>query len=204
MKIIFAMVAVWLVVSVSAQEVKNTSYATADGMRILRHELIVDAPRDDVWKAFTTSEGWISWAVPVAFIDFRLGGTIETSYNPEAKLGDPANIRHEIISYMPGEMISLRVMQTPPQFPFRELIDGMWAVFTFENVGEGKTRIISSGAGYLEGEGYDTLYGFFESGNAVSLLQLNTVLREGPVDWNEKLEAVTQHEQAGAASTEKK
>ena len=204
MKIIFAMVAVWLVVSVSAQEVKNTSYATADGMRILRHELIVDAPRDDVWKAFTTSEGWISWAVPVAFIDFRLGGTIETSYNPEAKLGDPANIRHEIISYMPGEMISLRVMQTPPQFPFRELMDGMWAVFTFEDMGEDKTRIISSGAGYLEGEGYDTLYGFFESGNAVSLLQLNTVLREGPVDWNEKLEAVTQHEQAGAASTEKK
>lgn len=70
-----------VVSAVSAQEIKNTSYTAPDGMRVLRHELIVDAERQEVWKAFTTSEGWKSWAVPVAFVDFRRGGTIETSYD---------------------------------------------------------------------------------------------------------------------------
>ena len=189
--------------SVSAQEVTNTSYTAPDGMRVLRHELIVDASKDAVWKAFTTSEGWTSWAVPVAFVDFRRGGTIETSYDPNAKAGDPANIRHQVLSYLPGEMLSIRVIQTPPQFPFQELMDGMWAVFTFEDVGEGRTKVTSAGAGYLEGEGYDTLYDFFETGNATSLQQLQQMLREGPVDWSEKLESVTQHQEAGASSTER-
>ena len=185
-----------------AQEVINTSYAV-DGMRVLRHELIVDAPREDVWKAFTTADGWISWAVPVAFVDFRRGGTIETSYDPDAVAGDPANIKHQILSYLPREMLSIRVTQTPPQFPFRELMDGMWSVFTFEDAGQGKTKVTSSGAGYLEGKGYDTLYGFFETGNATSLQQLQQMLREGSVDWSEKLEAVTQHQEGGTSSTEK-
>jgi len=183
-----------------ALEIENTSYTAEDGMRVLRHEVVVDAPRDAVWKAFTTAEGWTSWAVPVAFVDFRRGGTIETSYDVDAKQGDPANIRHEILSYLPGEMLSLRVVQVPPQFPYRELMDGMWAVFTFEDAGEGRTRVTSAGAGYLEGEGYDTLYGFFDQGNAMSLRQLDRMLREGPVDWSETLEALTAHAEAGAAA----
>ena len=208
MKSRFTMTALWVVtllsasLQVPAQEIKNTSYTAPDGMRVLRHQLVVDAPRDEVWKAFTTSDGWISWAVPVAFVDFRRGGIIETSYNPNAQAGDPANIRHEILSYLPGEMLSMRVIQTPPQFPYRELMDGMWAVYTFEDAGEGKTKVTSAGAGYLEGEGYDTIYGFFERGNAMSLRQLHRMLREGPVDWSETLEAITQNQEAEASSSE--
>lgn len=183
-----------------AQEIKNTSYVATDGMRVLRHEIIVDATREEVWKAFTTSEGWISWATPVAFVDFRLGGTIETSYDPDAKLGNPSNIRHQIMSYLPGEMLSMRVIQTPPNFPHRELMAGLWAVFTFEDAGEGRTKVTSAGAGYREGEGYDTIYGFFETGNAMSLRQLHRMLREGPVDWSEALGVVTRHQEAEASS----
>jgi len=182
----------------TADSVKNTSYTVPGGMRVLEHQIVVRSPVDAVWQAFTTSEGWISWAAPVAFVDFRRGGIIETSYDPGAKPGDPANIKSEILSYLPRRMLSLRAIQTPPGFPYRELADNLWSVFQFEAVDEGSTRIVSTGAGYGEGEGYDTIYGFFEQANALMLQQLDRRLREGPIDWAKPLEAVPPHVTAGA------
>ena len=37
-------------------------------------EAIIDAPRKEVWKAFTTKEGVESWMVAHAQIDLKVGG----------------------------------------------------------------------------------------------------------------------------------
>jgi len=181
----------------AAEGVENTSYTTAGGMRVLQHEIVVDTPRDKVWEAFSTAEGWTSWVAPVAFVDFRRGGTIETSYDPNAQRGDPANIRSEILSYLPGRMLSLQAVQTPPGFPHPELADGLWSVFLFEDVEKGRTRIIAAGAGYGAGESYDTIFRFFERANAMALQQLDRRLREGPVDWDQALEAMARPQASG-------
>ena len=67
--------------------------------RILRTEAVVAAPVGEVWKAFTTKNGVQSWMVPVAEVDLRLGGTLKTNYNPQARIGDPGTIVHHILSY---------------------------------------------------------------------------------------------------------
>lgn len=189
----------WTASQAAGQTVADTSYRATDGTRVLRHEIVVDAPREQVWDAFTTADGWMSWAAPMAVVDFRRGGSIETSYDPAATAGDPANIRHEILSYLPGEMLSLRAVQVPPDFPYQDLVDELWAVFLFEDAGPGRTRVVSAGAGYRDGEGYDTIYGFFQQGNAFMLQQLERRFQEGPVDWDEALEAIARHEEAGGA-----
>ena len=60
--------------------------------------IIVPATPREVWTALTAAEGWKTWAVPVAYADFRLGGIIETSYQPGAAQGDHANIKNKILS----------------------------------------------------------------------------------------------------------
>src|SRR5579871_5948200 len=78
------------------KDVTNTSFAEPDGDRSLQLSIDVPAPAKDVFRAFATSEGFSSWAVPVAKVDFRVGGMIEASYDSGAKLGDTNNIKNAI------------------------------------------------------------------------------------------------------------
>lgn len=59
----------------SAQEVTMRTYAV-DGETVLVRELVVPAPLDETWAAFTTGEGLMSWAGPFSDVDLRLGGTM--------------------------------------------------------------------------------------------------------------------------------
>lgn len=190
----------WLTFAVTplAAQVENTSYTAADGSRVLRHEGVVDAPVADVWKAFTTTEGVTSWMVPRAVVDFGVGGTLEASYSLDAVFPSPANIKHEFLAYLPNEMIAMRVIQCPPGTPHQEILEALWSVITFEPVGEDRTRVAIAGVGYGEGEGYDSVYNFFDQGNAWTFAQLQKYFQEGPIDWQKKRdEALESVEGAG-------
>ena len=181
-----------------AAQVENTSYVAADGSRVLRHEGVVDAPVADVWKAFTTTEGVTSWMVPRATVDFGVGGTLEASYSLDAVFPSPNNIKHEFLAYLPQEMIAMRVIQCPPGTPHAEILEELWAVITFEPVGEDRTRVAIAGVGYREGEGYDAVYDFFDQGNAWTFAQLQKYFQEGPIDWQKRAkEALESVEGAG-------
>jgi Activator of Hsp90 ATPase homolog 1-like protein len=73
----------------AAQGVRNTSYATKTGERVLRIETIVPASVEQVWHAWTTQDGLKEWIAPVATIDLKVGGTISTNYDGKARIGDP-------------------------------------------------------------------------------------------------------------------
>src|SRR5216683_3316100 len=76
--------------------------------RVLRTEVVVDATPEQLWEAFTTKAGWESWAVPLAEVDFRMGGTIRTNYSKEAGIGGKGTITHHILSYEPDRMLTMR------------------------------------------------------------------------------------------------
>ena len=86
------------------KDVANTSFTEPDGDRSLQLSIDVPAPAHDVFTAFSTSAGFSSWAVPMANIDFRVGGMIEASYDSHAKLGDKNNIKNAIVSYIPDRL----------------------------------------------------------------------------------------------------
>lgn len=167
--------------------VRDSSYAAPDGTRVLQQEIVVNATPAEVWEAFTTAEGLKSWAVPAAWVDFRVGGSWETSYDPAATQGDPANIRNRILSYQPTSMISIQAVQAPPGFEHAELLENLLSVFTFEPVSAHHTLVVAAGVGYVQGEGYDALYEFFRRGNRWTLERLRERFESGPVDWEEVL-----------------
>ncbi len=143
----------------------DTSYRSPSGERVLRHEIVVPATIEQVWTAFTTSEGLQSFVAPVAAVELKIGGYWETSYNPEAKIGDPGNILNEIISYLPMEMLSIRVAQAPPGFPLPDFGKSVWTVLQFQDLGNNRVRVIGTMLGWKDGPGWDQVYQIFTQGN---------------------------------------
>ncbi|MCI0587136.1 MAG: SRPBCC domain-containing protein [Planctomycetes bacterium] len=167
--------------------IEDSSYVAPDGSRVLRQSALVRASLREAWDAFTTSEGVRSWAVPVAQVDFRLGGIWESSYDLSAKIGDPANIRNKFIAFVPLRMVAIQAVQAPPGFKHAELLPEIFHVVEFADAAEGNVRITISGVGYRSGEGHDALYTHFEKGNAWSLGKLQRRFAEGPIDWAKAL-----------------
>ena len=167
----------------SAQTVSNTSFVAPDGTRVLRHTMVIPASQGEVWDAFTTTEGVRSWAVPVAHIDFRVGGIWESSYGKDAKIGAPGNIQNKFLSYIPMRMLSMQAINAPPTFSHPEVLKDVFTVLEIEVLSENSVRVTSSMVGYRNNEAHNNVYNFFERGNAQSLQSLYDRFTKGPRKW---------------------
>ena len=172
-------------IAVAAPGVDDLSSTAADGTRTLRQSVVVAAPLAAVWTAFTTTDGYVSWAMPVASVDFRVGGTIEASYVRGAKLGDTNNIRNEIIAYAPERMFAIRNRNAPPDAPFDVgTFQSLHTVVLFDDEGGSRTRVTIVQPGYGAGEKFAKLWSFFEWGNGATLAALRDRFVNGPTDWS--------------------
>jgi uncharacterized protein YndB with AHSA1/START domain len=163
--------------------VVETETVLPDGSRVLIHSVVVDASPTAVWDAFTTAEGWMSWAVPFARVELRIGGLIETSYDAAARAGDPANIRNRILSFLPRRMLSIQAVQAPTGFPHADKLPDLHSVIEIEPIDEARARVTITGVGYRAGSAYDELMTFFRQANAWSLERLRERFATGPTDW---------------------
>jgi uncharacterized protein YndB with AHSA1/START domain len=182
-------------------EVADTSFAQSNGHKVLRIAIDVPAPRRAVWDRFATSDGYRAWATPLARVDARLGGEIETSYDFKARIGDADNIRNQIVAITPEHSLVIRNVNAPKALPGREAFGDIVTMMTFEDA-PGGTRVTLTALGYKPGEPFDTLYRHFGWGNAYSLTKLKESFTKGPIDWA-KVEAQQQAQAASAAVTGK-
>jgi hypothetical protein len=169
----------------AAGQVADTSYKATDGARVLRHEVVVPASTADVYATLTTAEGWRTWAVPFAVMTpaFGVGAIIETSYNPNAKPGEAANIKNKVLAYIPERMFAFQAVQAPSGFKHAELLTQIFTVAEIEPIDAKRTRIRLSMLGYGEGRGFDELYRHFAKGNAWTMKKLSERFEKGPTDW---------------------
>jgi uncharacterized protein YndB with AHSA1/START domain len=165
------------------KDVANSSFIEASGDRAIQLSIDVAAPAHQVFAAFTTSEGFASWATPIAHVDLRVGGFIEASYDATAKIGDRANIRNEILAYVPDRLLVIRNVQAPPGFADPDLFRHTATVIEFTSRDASHTHVTLTNAGYGSGTRWDTLYRHFEWGDAYTLAELKARFDTGPVDW---------------------
>ena len=151
--------------------VSNTSYVDAAGERALQLAMDIPASPHDVFEAFATSEGFKRWAVAVARVDLRTGGEIESSYDPKAAIGDPNNIKNQIVTFIPDRLLVIRNVQAPAGFPGKDAFQKTVTVIEFEPIPIG-TRVRLTNTGYGTGSEADTVYKHFEWGNAYTLAEL--------------------------------
>jgi uncharacterized protein YndB with AHSA1/START domain len=181
--------------------VTDSSYVLPNGERVLELSVVVPAGIEAVWDAFATTEGWTSWAAPVGRVEARVGGVIESSYDPGAVIGAPGNIRNEIVALAPRRLLVIRNVQAPPNAPFdvptyQRLQTALW----FERVDAVNTRVTLLNAGYRDGAADDGVYRHFLAGNRWTFEQLRRRFVSGPVDWAKML-APPKREAKPAAET---
>lgn len=161
--------------------VSNTSYVDSAGQRALQLTMDIPAPPHAVFEAFTTAEGFKRWAVAVARIDLRTGGEIESSYDPKAQIGDPNNIRNQIVTFIPDHLLVIRNIQAPKGFAGEGVFQKTVTVVEFDPIAGG-TRVRLTNTGYGSGAEADTVYGHFEWGNAYTLAELRKRFETGAID----------------------
>lgn len=132
-------------------------------------EGFVNAPVAEVWRLFTTAEGYKATGVAFAEVDLRVGGEIRTHYDPKGKLGDAETIVNEILAYEPERMLAIRIKQAPASFPYRDAKEGTWTVLYFNPAGEGMTQVRIVGLGYNDTPQSQAMRKFFEEGNRWTL-----------------------------------
>jgi uncharacterized protein YndB with AHSA1/START domain len=141
----------------------------ADGGSSVETEGFVNAPVAEVWRVFTTAEGYRKTGVAHAEVDLRIGGEIRSHYDPRGRLGDPETIVNEILAYDPERMLAMRIKQAPASFPYREAASSTWTVLYFTPAGENMTQVRIVGLGYDESAPSQALRKFFEEGNRITL-----------------------------------
>ena len=152
------------------------STARADDRREVM-EVEIDAGVDQVWNAFTTTDGLKMWVSPLVEVDLRVGGKWRANYNAEGKLGDETTIENTILSYDPKRMLSLKATGFPKDFPFAEAAKEAWTVFYFSSLSESRTKITVVGLGYNDSEQSQKMRSFFKVANKYSLDKLNAALK---------------------------
>ena len=131
-------------------------------------EGFVNAPVGDVWRIFTTSEGFKATGVAHAEVDLRIGGTIRTHYDPKGVLGDAETIVNEILAYEPQRMLTIRIKDAPASFPYRTAMRATWTVIYFTPSGD-MTHVRIVGLGYGDDAESQAMRKFFAEGNRQTL-----------------------------------
>lgn len=129
------------------------------------NEGVVNAPVAEVWKVFSTSEGYKALGVALAEVDLRIGGVVRSRYAANGVLGDEETIENAILAYEPQRMIAIRIQRTPRTFPFKEAWKQSWTVITLADAGDGRTHLRVASMGFGENEESQAMRRFFERGN---------------------------------------
>lgn len=139
----------------------------------LHAEIVVNAPVDEVWEAYTTRAGVLAWQVEnTSPIELAVGATWRTSYDPASDLDDDTVIENEILAFDPGRMLAVRTIRAPSDFPFPNAIHDAWSVLYLEPVGDAQTRVTVRMFGYTDSEESQQMRAFFEWGNPYELNKL--------------------------------
>jgi uncharacterized protein YndB with AHSA1/START domain len=142
--------------------------AAAGGAEPQVTEGFVNAPVAEVWRIFTTSEGYLATGAAQAEVRLEVGGEIRSHYDPKGKLGDAETIVNEILAYEPERMLAIRIKQAPASFPHRDAVAGTWTVIYFAPAGD-MTQVRIVGLGYNDSPASQALRKFFAEGNRWTL-----------------------------------
>lgn len=132
-------------------------------------EGFINASPSEVWRIFTTAEGFKQTGAAQAEIDLKIGGTLRTHYDPKGRLGDANTIVREILAFEPERMLAIRIKQAPADFKYPDAIAGTWTVIYLAPAGDNMTQVRFVGLGYTDSAQSQAMRKFFAEGNRWTL-----------------------------------
>lgn len=153
--------------------------------RILRTQLLLDAPLEDVWNAWATEEGVKSFFAPGCRIEPRVDGAYEILFNPAGEPGQRGAEGMRILVYEPRQRLAF-TWNAPPDLP-NVRAQRTLVTLDFEAQGEKRTRLTFTQAGWGAGPEWDKAYAYFDRAwGGVVLPSLVHRFSKGPIDWKNR------------------
>ena len=182
------------IVALSLLLLLSAATSTSAAERSINKEIVLDATVVQVWQAWTTREGIVSFFAPDANVDARAGGPFQIYIDP---LGAPGMKGADEMRYMaiqPMRMLSFD-WNAPPSLP-EVRKQRTFVVLRFEPVGEKQARLTLTHVGWGDGGEWDKAYAYFDRAWGNVLGNLKKRFETGPIDWTEWMSQLRKmHEQ---------
>lgn len=152
--------------------------------RVLRVEIVLDAPVEEVFALWTTEEGVRSFFAPGCRVEPRVDGAYEIHFDPAAPSGTRGTEGSRILVFEPPRRLAFS-WNAPPEQPS---VRAQRTVVTVDLVPEDerRTRLRFTHSGWGEGPEWDRAYSYFDRAwAAIVLPYLVHRIARGPIDWSE-------------------
>ncbi len=181
--------------AIAAATLVLAAMAATAAERALDKEVVVAAPIESVWQAWTTRDGIRAFFAPDAEIDARVGGAFHIHINPFAEPGMKGADDSRFLALQPPTMLSFD-WNAPPSLP-EVRAQRTFVVVRLAPVDARSTRVTLHHTGWGVGGQWDQAYAYFDRAWGSVLGNLKKSFESGPVDWTDWLARM----RAGAASS---
>ena len=145
-------------------------------------DVVVKAPPEAVWKAWTTAEGVRSFFSPDAVVDPRPDGAFDIHMNPYAQPGLKGADGMRFLAVQEPTFFSF-TWNAPPHLPEARKQRTVVLV-RLKPEGEGQTRVTLRHLGWGDGGEWDKTYAYFNGAWPRVLANLQQRFETGrPFDW---------------------
>ena len=166
--------------------------------RALDKEVLVPAPIDAVWAAWTTREGITSFLAPDAEIDARVGGAFHVHFDPLAAPGSKGADDMRYMALQKPTLLSFD-WNAPPHLP-QARAQRTVVIVRLKAVDANSTRVSLHHVGWGDGGEWDQAYLYFDRAWAGVLGNLRKRFESGPIDWSDWMARLRKmHEQPAPA-----
>jgi uncharacterized protein YndB with AHSA1/START domain len=160
--------------------------AMAQEGRFFTKEVIVKAPQEEVWNAWSTTDGIKTFFAPGGDVRAEVGGPYEIWFMPDAPAGDRGADFMKVLAVEAPRMIAF-TWNAPPSIPeIRK--NGPWTrvTITLTPMGEAETKVTLVHDRILTGAEWDRYQDYFMKAWDWVLGNLQKRFVEGPMQWENR------------------
>ncbi|MEO7335561.1 MAG: SRPBCC domain-containing protein [Caldimonas sp.] len=168
--------------------------ASGAAERAIDMDVIVAAPIDSVWQAWTTRAGIESFFAPEAEIEPRVGGAFHIHMDPLAEPGMKGADDMRFMALQKPTMLSFD-WNAPPSLP-ETRTQRTFVVVRLADLDGKSTRVTLHHTGWGNGGEWDRTFDYFDRAWGRVLGNLKKRFDDGPQDWGEWLEGLRKARQA--------
>jgi len=168
--------------SLMAHNVPSYRYITDPSDKEINLDITVKASLDDVWHAWTTTDGVKTFFSSEAKVELRPGGPFEIYFMTEAPFGSRGSEDCKILSYLPKKMLSFE-WNAPPDFGDLRFIKTQ-VILQFEQLEAESIKITLTHIGWGKSEEWDKLYNYFDKAWTYVLGNFQKRFSDGLLDFS--------------------
>ena len=166
--------------------------------RAIDEKITVKASVEEVWRAWTTSEGIKTFFAPDAEVELRVDGPFQIYMNPFAAPGLKGADGMRVIGFQDKKMLSF-TWNAPPSLPEARKQRTVVIVRMVAR-GEALTDVSIHHVGWGEGSEWDKAFEYFAKAWPNVLKNLKKRFDDGPIDWTSWLEQLKPKAPAAASA----